>query len=155
MQKFIAPILFILISQSAGLIGSIFTGDAIPNWYATINKPPFNPPGWIFGPVWITLYTMMGIAAYLIWQKRDLSLARIALIIFFVHLALNALWSILFFGLQNPGFAFVEIIILWLFILALIVIFYQIDKRAAYLLVPYIFWVSFAGILNYSIWRLN
>lgn len=156
MAKFITAIIFILISQAAGIIGSVFTSSAIPVWYATLNKPSFNPPGWLFGPVWVLLYTLMGIAAYLIWQKLgESNIARGAIILFFVHLAFNALWSILFFGLHNPFLAFLEIILLWGMILALIILFYQVDKRAAYLFIPYILWVSFAAVLNFSIWRLN
>lgn len=155
-MKFITPIIFILISQLAGVVGSIFTTTAIPTWYATLNKPMFNPPSWIFGPVWIVLYTMMGIASYLVWQKRgNMGVAKISLIIFFIHLVLNALWSIIFFGLHNPMLAFFEIIILWITIAVLIFLFYKIDRRAAYLLIPYLLWVSFASFLNYSIWRLN
>ena len=156
MKKFISPIIFILISQAAGIVGSVFTTSKIPTWYAGLNKPFFNPPGWIFGPVWITLYTMMGVASYFVWQKRgENPLANTALIIFFVHLIFNALWSILFFGLQNPMWAFLEIIILLVMIIVLVILFYKIDKRAAYLLIPYLLWVSFASVLNFSIWRLN
>ncbi len=156
MQKYLWPAIFILLSQAAGLIGSIFTGPAIPGWYAGLNKPGFNPPGWLFGPVWLILYTMMGLASYFVWQKWNSgSLSRVALIIFFVHLALNALWSFLFFGLKNPQLAFFEIILLWVSILALIILFWAIDRRAAYLMIPYILWVSFAAVLNFSIWRLN
>lgn len=155
-MKILQLILAIMISQSAGLIGSFFTRSAIPVWYAGLNKPAFNPPNWIFAPVWTTLYALMGIASYFIWQKRGSSpLVTPALVLFGIHLALNTLWSVLFFGLKNPGAAFIEIIILWLMILALIVIFYKIDHKAAWLLVPYFLWVSFASVLNYSIWRLN
>lgn len=156
MFKFIPPILFVLISQLAGIIGSIFTSPAIPNWYAMLNKPVFNPPSWIFGPVWVSLYTLMGIAAWLVWKNwSKSSLAKIAVVLFFIHLVFNSLWSILFFGLQNPLLAFVEIIFLWILILILIFLFYKIDKRAAYLMVPYLLWVSFATVLNFYIWRLN
>ncbi len=155
-MKIIQIVISILIAQSAGLIGTIFTASSIPNWYAGLNKPGFNPPGWLFGPAWILLYTLMGIAAFLIWQKWAVSpLARTAVIIYLVHLAFNALWTVIFFGLKNPGLAFFEIIILWAMILVLIVIFFMIDKRAAYLMIPYILWVSFAAVLNFSIWRLN
>jgi tryptophan-rich sensory protein len=156
MTKFIAPIIFIIVSQAAGIVGAVFTSPAIPNWYASLNKPSFNPPGWIFGPVWTILYTMMGLAAWLVWQKwGESSVAKAAVILFFVHLVFNTLWSILFFGLQNPMLAFIEILFLWGMILALIILFYQVDKRAAYLMIPYILWVSFAAVLNFSIWRLN
>jgi len=156
MTKFLTPIIFIIISQAAGIIGSIFTSPAIPGWYASLNKPSFNPPGWVFGPVWIILYTMMGLAAWLVWQKwGESGLAKTAVILFFIHLVFNTLWSFLFFGLQNPLLAFIEIIILWAMILALIILYYQLDKRAAYLMIPYLLWVSFAALLNFSIWRLN
>ena len=156
MTKFLPPILFILASQLAGIIGSFFTVNSVRTWYLDINKPVFNPPSWIFGPVWITLYTLMGIAAYLVWRNwGDNNIAKYATILFFVHLLFNSLWSILFFGFQNPALAFFEIIILWLMILALIILYYQVNKTAAYLLIPYILWVSFASILNFSIWRLN
>ncbi|MFA5163448.1 MAG: TspO/MBR family protein [Patescibacteria group bacterium] len=155
-MKFLRPLVFILISQLAGVIGSVFTSSAIPGWYSTLDKPSFNPPNWIFGPMWVTLYVLMGIASYLIWKRRgDIKSVKISLIIFFAHLILNALWSIIFFGLHNPMLAFFEIVILWLSILLLIGLFYRIDKRASYLLIPYLLWVSFASILNYSIWKLN
>ena len=156
MKKIIIPILFILVSQVAGLIGSYFTSPAIPNWYASLNKPIFNPPSWIFGPAWILLYTLMGIAAYLVWKKwKKVQIAQLAVSLFFIHLVFNSLWSIFFFGLQNPELAFYLIIILWIMILALILIFKKVDKRAAWLMIPYLLWVSFATILNFSIWQLN
>lgn len=156
MKKFIAPVLFIVASQLAGFVGSFFTVTNVGSWYETVNKPSFNPPNWIFGPVWITLYFLMGIAAYLVWKHWSANKdAKTATIFFFVHLVFNALWSLLFFGLQNPKLAFFEIIVLWLMILTLIKIYYGINKVAAYLLVPYLLWVSFASILNFYIWRLN
>ncbi len=143
-------------SELAGIIGSVFTAPAIAGWYATIVKPELNPPAWVFGPVWTTLFALMGIAAFLVWkqglERRDV---RIALGIFVGQLALNTLWSILFFGLQNPGAAFIEIVVLWFAILATIVAFARISRPAAWLLVPYILWVSFASYLNFSIWMLN
>lgn len=156
MNKIIQIVIAIFVSQSAGLIGSIFTAQSVKGWYTTLQKPFFNPPGWIFGPVWIMLYTLMGISSYLIWQVRGVNrLANPALIIFGIHLLLNTLWSILFFGLKTPGLALLEIVILWLFIVLIIFLFYKINKTAAYLLIPYLFWVSFASILNFFIWRLN
>jgi tryptophan-rich sensory protein len=130
-------------SELAGIIGSVFTAPAIAGWYTTIAKPELNPPAWVFGPVWTTLFALMGIGAFLVWkqglERRDV---RIALGIFVGQLALNTLWSILFFGLQSPGVAFVEIVVLWLAILATIVAFARISRPAAWLLVPYILWVS-------------
>jgi benzodiazapine receptor len=141
----------ILICEAAGLIGTIFTSDSISTWYTTITKPSFNPPNWIFGPVWTTLFALMGVALYLVWKQRN----RKALYIFGAQLVLNILWSVIFFGLHSPMWAFVEIVILWLMILWTILTFYKINKVAAYLLVPYILWVSFASVLNFAIWRLN
>lgn len=156
MKKAFTILFFILISQSAGIIGSFFTAPAIAGWYAELNKPLFNPPSWIFAPVWISLYALMGIASYLIWVKRKKEkLANTALVIFFIHLIFNALWSIIFFGLKNPMWAFFEILILWVMVLILIIIFHKIDKKASYLLIPYVLWVSFATFLNFAIWILN
>lgn len=149
-------IIAIVISELAGVIGSIFTTPSITGWYAGIVKPTFNPPGWVFGPVWTTLFVFMGIAAFLVWKKglerRDV---KIALGVFVGQLVLNTLWSIIFFGLHSPGGALVEIVFLWLAILVTIVAFYKISKPAAWLLVPYIAWVSFAAYLNFTIWTLN
>lgn len=146
----------ILISQSAGLIGSVATSPSIPTWYASLAKPSFNPPNWLFGPVWIILYTLMGIALYLVWvkgyKKKNI---KYAVNLFLIHLVVNSLWSIVFFGLHNLGLALVIIIGLWLMIAYLIKLFYKIDKWAAYLLFPYLLWVSFATLLNFSIWQLN
>lgn len=149
-------IIAVLVAQSAGLIGSLFTTPAIPTWYVHLDKPGFTPPGWIFGPVWITLYALMGIASFWVWQKREANpTANKALVVYAVHLVLNALWSFLFFGLKSPGLAFVEIVVLWCMILAVINLFLRVDPRAAYLMIPYILWVSFAAVLNFAIWRMN
>ena len=146
----------IIISELAGIIGSVFTAPSIPNWYAGLVKPELNPSNWIFAPVWTALFALMGIAAFLVWKRglasRDV---RIALAIFIGQLALNTLWSIIFFGLHSPGAAFIEIIFLWLVILATIIVFAKISKPAAWLLAPYILWVSFAAYLNFAIWSLN
>jgi tryptophan-rich sensory protein len=149
-------IIAIMISEFAGIIGSVFTTPSIPGWYSGIIKPDFNPPEWVFGPVWTTLFALMGIAAFLVWKKGlDRRDVKIALGIFMGQLVLNTLWSIIFFGFKSPGVAFVEIIFLWLAILATIIAFAKISKPAAWLLVPYILWVSFAAYLNYSIYALN
>jgi len=144
---------FALVFGAAGL-GSYFTTPAIGSWYGELVKPGFNPPSWIFGPVWILLYLMMTTALFIVWQKRE-KIITYPVIIFTVHLALNALWSILFFGWHNPALALIDIIMLWLIILYLIVYFWRLEKWAGILLIPYILWVSFATILNYSIWVLN
>lgn len=146
----------IVVCQLAGLIGSFFTAPAISSWYVQLEKPSFNPPNWLFGPVWISLFFLMGISAYLIWEKglADKKIKR-ALIIFIIQLLLNTSWSILFFGLKSPLAAFGEIIFLWLAILITVIFFYRISKIASLLLLPYLLWVSFASILNFFIWRLN
>ncbi len=149
-------IVSILICQGAGLVGSVFTSPAIPTWYATLQKPSFDPPNWVFAPAWILLFLLMGISLYLIWSKRlEDKEVKIAIVIFSSQLVLNILWSFLFFGFKSPLYAFIEIIILWLAILATIISFYRISRTAAYLLLPYILWVSFASVLNFSIMILN
>ncbi|MFH1145837.1 MAG: TspO/MBR family protein [bacterium] len=149
-------IIAIAVSELAGIIGSVFTAPSIGTWYAALIKPSNNPPSWLFGPVWTILYVLMGIAAFLIWKKGlDRKDVRIGLGIFIGQLVLNTLWSIIFFGLHSPGGALIEIVFLWLAILATIVAFYEISRPAAWLLVPYILWVSFAMYLNYAIWTLN
>ncbi|MCX6821702.1 MAG: tryptophan-rich sensory protein [Candidatus Aenigmarchaeota archaeon] len=149
-------ILAIFVCQIAGAIGSMFTFSSIPTWYATINKPSFTPPNWLFGPVWITLYTLMGISLYLIWNKGlENKEVKSSLFIFSAQLALNALWSILFFGLKSPFYAFVEIIILWIAIAVTIFKFYKISKNAGLILLPYIIWVSIALTLNFYVCILN
>ncbi len=149
-------IAFIILCNLAGLIGSIFTFPAITGWYATLSKPVFSPPNWVFGPVWTTLYFLMGISGYLIWQKGFKKRpVRAALALFGAQLFLNALWSILFFGLQSPLYGLVCILFLWAFIALTIRSFYAINRTAAYLLVPYIAWVSFAAVLNFAIWAIN
>ncbi|MFA6307731.1 MAG: TspO/MBR family protein [Patescibacteria group bacterium] len=146
----------ILMSLAAGAIGSAFTFTGIDSWYQYLNKPSFNPPSWIFGPVWTTLYILMGIALYLIWQEGlKKAFVKNSFILFIVNLVLNSLWSITFFGLQNPALAFLVIVLLWITILVLIIRFYRINKLASYLLIPYLLWVSFASVLNFSIWQLN
>lgn len=146
----------IIVSELAGIVGSVFTMPSIPNWYATLAKPALTPPSWVFGPVWTTLFVLMGIAAFLIWKKgTDHKGVKKALGIFAIQLILNTGWSIIFFGLHSAKSAFVEIIFLWLAILATIIAFSKISKPAAWLLVPYILWVSFAVYLNYAIWALN
>lgn len=140
---------------AAGL-GSAFTTGAIDSWYVTLNKPFFSPPNWVFGPVWTVLYLLMGIALYIVWiSKTEKKTKRNGITFFFVQLALNSLWSILFFGLKSPVAALAGIILLWLAIFLTIKSFQKISKSAGWLLVPYIVWVSFAAILNLSIVLLN
>ena len=141
---------------SAGGIGSYFTMPSIGTWYAFLEKPVFTPPNWIFGPVWTLLYIMMGIAFYLIWKKEANDVVKsTAVTLYIVQLALNFLWSFVFFYAQQPGWALVNIILMWIFIFLTILWFGKISSLSAWLLVPYICWVSFATVLNFAIWKLN
>ncbi len=155
-------IISILICEGVGIVGSVFTIRSVNNWYAHLNKPFFSPPNWLFGPVWIILYLLMGIAVYMIWsfenpQHKGLNQEYVgfALILFWIHLFFNAIWSVLFFGLHNIFLAFIDIIIIWSLIIFLIWNFAKIKKSAAWLLTPYLLWVSFATVLNFSLLLLN
>ncbi|MCX6802070.1 MAG: tryptophan-rich sensory protein [Candidatus Diapherotrites archaeon] len=145
----------IIVCFAAAFIGSVFTVSNIPTWYASIKKPELTPPNWVFGPVWTTLYILMGIALYLVLEKGWNEKTRLPVAVFAIQLALNTIWSILFFGYGLLFFAFIEIIVLWLSILATILLFNRVSRKAALLLVPYILWVSLASYLTYSVWVLN
>jgi tryptophan-rich sensory protein len=146
----------LLLPLLAGGAGGIATSKSVDTWYRTLRKPSFNPPGWVFGPVWTTLYMMMGIAHYLVERKQvEANIARPARIFYGLQLALNTLWSLLFFGKRSPLAALVEIVFLWLAILLTIITFARISRKAALLLLPYLLWVSFAAVLNGAVWRLN
>ena len=156
MYRILKALAFVLVSEAAGIIGSIFTISSIPTWYPTLNKPSFSPPNYLFGPVWTLLYALMGIAAFLVWEKGlKKKEVKKGLTLFFIQLVLNSLWSIIFFGFQNPTLALFEIIILWTFILKTTLVFYKISKSAGYLFIPYLLWVTFAAFLNLSIVLLN
>jgi translocator protein len=179
LKNSIKLIISILICEFAGIIGSIFTTPAIKSWYYFLDKPSFSPPSWLFAPVWTILFLLMGIALYLAWSKDfkaniyEKGIGKKvwnkiseklwsgswheenAAIIFIIQLVLNIFWSIIFFALKSPGFAFVEILMLWFAILYTIVNFYRISKASAYLLIPYLLWVSFAAFLNFSVWLIN
>ena len=142
------------VCELAGIAGSFFTVSSIPTWYSTLIKPVLNPPSWIFGPVWVTLYALMGISLWLVWKSNS-SEKRRAIWLFIVQLALNAIWSPIFFGAHSIGNALAVIVLLWAAIILTILIFKKISKPAAWLLVPYIVWVSFAAYLNFSIWMMN
>ncbi|MCX6764719.1 MAG: tryptophan-rich sensory protein [Candidatus Nealsonbacteria bacterium] len=178
-KKIFKFIVSIIICQMAGFVGAIFTMPQIEGWYKYLNKPSFTPPGYFIGLVWTILFFLMGISLYLVWSKnfkcqisdKDKKIKawnrfseklwigawreENAVLIFIFQLILNILWSILFFGLQSPGLAFIELLMLWWAILYTIANFYRISKPAAYLLIPYIAWVSFAGVLNFILWRMN
>ena len=156
MSNTVKLIISILIPVAVGAVSGFFTSSEIPGWYQTINKPTWNPPSWLFGPVWTTLYVMMGVALFLIWKSdASQSVKKTAIILFATQLVLNFFWSFIFFNQHQIGWAVVEIITMWIFILLTIFAFAPINKIAAWLLVPYISWVSFATILNYTIWQLN
>ncbi|MBN1923867.1 MAG: tryptophan-rich sensory protein [Nanoarchaeota archaeon] len=146
----------IIIGFSPGIIGGLFTYPAIQGWYTTLVKTPVTPPNWLFGPMWSTLYLLIGVSFYFIWKKGfKTPQSKLALTIFSIQLFLNALWSVIFFGLQELLFGLIEIIFLWFFIIANIVEFREIDKKAAYLMLPYLAWVTVATILNLSIVLVN
>ncbi len=156
MQKIWKFIISLLIPQIVGVIGSLFTMQAIPIWYAGLYKASFNPPNWVFGPAWFVLYILMGLALFIVWEKcRNKRELRYATSVFAVQLALNLLWTIIFFGFKSPAIAFAEIIFLWGAILLTMANFYKISKTAAYLMVPYLLWVTFAVVLNLMIVILN
>lgn len=156
MHKITKFLVSIFVCLLAGAIGSLFTTPQIDTWYANLNKPGFNPPNYIFAPVWTTLFILMGVALFLAWTNfKKNKTAKGAVVFFMVHLVINIMWSVVFFGAQNPGLAMIVIIALWLMIAMLVIQFYKINKYAGYLLIPYLLWVSFASVLNYNIWQLN
>lgn len=155
-KDIIACVLWIGLCEGAGILGSLFTSPAIPEWYAGLAKPDFTPPPWVFGPVWTTLFLLMGIAAFFVWrQGAARAEVRFALSVFAGQLALNVLWSVLFFGMRDPGLALAEIVCLWLAIAVTLFLFTRISRIAGWLLAPYLFWVGFAAALNHAIWMLN
>lgn len=146
--------LSLLLPQLAGIIGSVFTIKAISTWYIYLNKPSFSPPNWIFGPAWLTLYLLMGIAVYLNWTKNSKQ-AKFNVKLFFIHLFFNFIWTPVFFGAKNLFLALIIIFIIWLMIIVMIYSFKKVNKISSLLLIPYLLWVSFASILNYYIFILN
>jgi tryptophan-rich sensory protein len=153
--RWIGLAVFLVVCLGAGGLGAIATTPEIDGWYRTLTKPTWNPPDSVFGPVWTTLFVLMGIAAWLVWKPDGLKAAALPLTLFGVQLVLNVSWSWIFFGMHQPGWAFVEIVILWLAITATTVAFSRSSQIAGWLLVPYLGWVSFAAVLNFTIWRLN
>jgi tryptophan-rich sensory protein len=152
MRSGLALVGWLALSFTAAAVGGFFLPG---EWYARLQKPAWNPPNWIFGPVWTALYTMMAVAAWLVWKRGGFAAHLTALSLFLLQLLINALWSPLFFGLRNPALAFVDIVLLWLALLATVVAFCKIRPLAGGLLVPYLTWVTFASALNFTIWRLN
>ena len=153
--QWLGLIVFLVVCFAAAGIGGAVTTPKIGTWYATLVKPSWNPPNWIFGPVWSALYFCMAVAAWLVWRQDGFAGAKLPLALFGVQLALNVLWSCIFFGLEMPGFAFIEVLLLWLAIAATMVTFWQCSMVAGILFVPYLAWVSFASVSNFTIWRLN
>lgn len=147
-------IVSVLIPQLVGIVSSYYTISAIPTWYATLNKAPFNPPNFVFGPVWTTLYLLMGLSLYLVLIEK-VKLNSLAVKVFSFQLFLNFMWTFIFFGLKDPLFAFIEVVLFALSIAYTIKVFYKISKNAAYLLIPYLAWVTFASILNLFVVLLN
>ncbi len=148
-------IVSLFLPLGVGFIAGMFTAKAIPSWYATLNRPSFNPPNWLFGPVWTTLYILLGISLFLIWKQNESKERNIAIVVFLVQLVLNFCWSFIFFYFQQIGFAFIEIILLWISILIMLISFYKIKPVATYINIPYLLWVTFATILNAAYYFLN
>ena len=141
---------------AAGGIAALATTRATPTWYQTLKKPSFDPPEWLFGPAWTLLYLLMAVAAWLVWKQGiGAPGVKLALAVFLVQLILNALWSVFFFGLRSPLAGLVDIVVLWLAILATIVLFFRVSVPAGVLLLPYIVWVTFAAVLNAAVFHLN
>lgn len=156
MKNWVKLLISLALPQIAGISGVLFTETGEGSWYRQINRPSWNPPGWVFGPVWTMLYIMMGIAFYLVWKSSaSEKLKRPAMTFWIIQLALNFFWTVIFFGAHQPGWATLEIIVLWIFILLTILAFFRINKTAAWLMVPYLLWVSFASVLTATIWQMN
>lgn len=154
MRNALKLIAAVALCEAAGVLGSLFTAPAIPSWYAGLVKPALNPPSWVFGPVWIMLYFLMGISLWLVWCS-DSTEKKKAIGLFIAQLALNAVWSPVFFGAHSIGNALAIIVLLWAAIALTLLVFKKISRPAAWLLAPYLLWVSFALYLNYALWTLN
>ena len=154
-KDLLALALFVGICLGIGGLGGAVTASSVTEWYPTLNKPSFNPPNWVFGPVWTALYVMMGVAAWRVWRAADRNTARAPLTVFALQLAVNLGWSVAFFGLRDPGLAVAVILALDLLVLGTALMFRRVDRVAEWLLVPYLAWIAFATILNIAVWRLN
>ncbi len=155
MRQWIGLAVFVIICLSVGVLGSVFTAKSVRTWYQGLEKPSWNPPDRVFGPVWTVLYLAMAVAAWLVWRRYGIHGASVPLILFAVQLALNLAWSVLFFGMRMPGPAFGEIILLWCAILATLIAFWRLLPAAGWLMLPYLLWVTYAVTLNFGIWRMN
>lgn len=144
----------IAIAEGTGFVAGLITSKSIDSWYSKLKKPVLNPPSWIFGPVWTTLYALMGISSYII-ERKSKEAQKLPIFVYSIQLALNFIWTVIFFGFRSPSFAFFELILLWCTILLTIILFWRLSFKAGILLIPYILWVSFASVLNFVIWRKN
>lgn len=153
-KQFFGLIGWLLISFAASAVGAVASIQA-QSFYGELTQPSWAPPGWVFGPVWTTLFALMGVAAWLVWREGGFRKNKTSLSLFLVQLVVNALWSWLFFAWHLGAYALIDLIVLWLLIIATLVAFWRVKALAGVLLVPYLLWVSFAGILNYTVWQLN
>lgn len=154
-RKATALLVALLLCYGAAAVGGLFGTGGDSSWYADLAKPSWTPPSWVFGPVWTLLYGMMAVSVWLVWLQRHQRPCAAPMVVFAVQLAFNAAWTPLFFGLHRPGVAFADIVLLWLALMATLYLFLRQRAMAGFLLVPYLLWVSFAGALNFAIWRLN
>lgn len=152
-RDWIGLVVFLAVCYLVAAIGSLFTTPAIPGWYATLPRPSWTPPSWVFGPVWTLLYTLMAIAAWLVWRRRNVTAVTVPITLFAVQLGLNLAWTLIFFGRRQVGLGLFDIVLLWVAILATIIAFWRVSRAAAGLMIPYLLWVSYAATLNYGIWR--
>ncbi len=151
-DSILSLLIFMSACAAAAAPGLVFRPG---NWYRELKKPSWRPPDWLFGPVWLALYVSIAVSGWLVWRQAGFDGAELVLAVYAVQLVLNGLWSAVFFGLRRPDWAFMEIVCLWFSILATITVFHPVNGAAAYLLIPYACWVSFAVVLNFRIWRLN
>ena len=154
-NRWLMLLFFLFLCYGAAVLGSVWTSSSVGTWYAELRKPSFNPPNWIFAPVWSVLYFLMALSVWLVWREANWGGAKLALTLFFAQLALNVAWSGLFFGLRRPGTALVEIVLLFGTIVATALAFRPVSGLAFWLMVPYAMWVAFAALLNFKIWQLN
>lgn len=155
MKKILQFLAFLALPLIVGGFAGFATSTGVSSWYVTLEKPFFNPPNWLFGPVWTILYTLMGVSSYMVWRSAKSAFQRMGMDLYFTQLALNFTWSFVFFAFQSPGWALINIVLLWIFILYMIIYFIRTKPVAGYLQIPYLLWVSFATLLNGAIWWLN
>lgn len=154
-RTLVALAIFLGLAAAVSLLGSLFTMSGQDGWYESLEQPSWDPPDWVFGPIWSVLYIAIGVAAWLVWRQRGWDGAKTPLTLWGIQLGLNLLWTAIFFGMEMPGLAVIEIVVLIVAIIATVVTFWPISKLGALLLLPYLGWVTFAAFLNFEIWRLN